>query len=172
MQFDWFLSVLEQKWLENHEIYYIGAAELPLRFPRCAPLLGWRYLYLRLTFFSEVKSPGMTLFLLSLAALKSAIYSKLGVKFPLEVMTEPKIQGNLLRGFGNKINRRYGISIWSVKSSGFKKAVNWQCQTPARSCQHLNFCFPCKRGLYWLRSQYWEASADSLNFFLIFLSCS
>ena len=26
-------------------IYYIGAAELPLRFPRCAPLLGWRYLY-------------------------------------------------------------------------------------------------------------------------------
>ena len=29
MQFDWFLSVLEQKWLENHEIYYIGAAELP-----------------------------------------------------------------------------------------------------------------------------------------------
>ena len=23
MQFDWFLSVLEQKWLENHEIYYI-----------------------------------------------------------------------------------------------------------------------------------------------------
>ena len=34
MQFDWFLSVLEQKWLENREIYYIGAAELPLRFPR------------------------------------------------------------------------------------------------------------------------------------------
>ena len=29
MQFDWFLSVLEQKPLENHEIYYIGAAELP-----------------------------------------------------------------------------------------------------------------------------------------------
>ena len=27
MQFDWFLSVLEQKRLENHEIYYIGAAE-------------------------------------------------------------------------------------------------------------------------------------------------
>ena len=25
--------------------------------------------------------------------------------------------------------------------------MNWQCQTPARSCQHLNFCFPCKRGL-------------------------
>ena len=24
MQFDWFLSVLEQKRLENHEIYYIG----------------------------------------------------------------------------------------------------------------------------------------------------
>ena len=45
MQFDWFLSVLEQKWLENHEIYYIGAAELPLRFTNCAPLLGWRYLY-------------------------------------------------------------------------------------------------------------------------------
>ena len=29
MQFDWFLSVLEQKQLENHEIYYIiGAAEI------------------------------------------------------------------------------------------------------------------------------------------------
>ena len=27
MQFDWFLSVLEQKLLENHEIYYIRAAE-------------------------------------------------------------------------------------------------------------------------------------------------
>ena len=28
MQFDWFLSVLEQKRLENHhEIYYIGDAE-------------------------------------------------------------------------------------------------------------------------------------------------
>ena len=27
MQFDWFLSVLEQKQLENHEIYYIEAAE-------------------------------------------------------------------------------------------------------------------------------------------------
>ena len=27
MQFDWFLSVLEQKLLENHEIYYIEAAE-------------------------------------------------------------------------------------------------------------------------------------------------
>ena len=39
MQFDGFLSVLEQKLLVNHEIYYIGAAELPLRFPRCAPLL-------------------------------------------------------------------------------------------------------------------------------------
>ena len=36
---------LERKWLENHEIYYIGAAELPLRCPRCTPLLGWRYLY-------------------------------------------------------------------------------------------------------------------------------
>ena len=44
MQFDWFLSVLEQKRLENHDIYYIGATELPFRFPRCAPLLGWRYL--------------------------------------------------------------------------------------------------------------------------------
>ena len=32
------LSVLEQKWLENHEIYFIGAAELPLRFTHCAPL--------------------------------------------------------------------------------------------------------------------------------------
>ena len=32
MQFDWFLSVLEQKRLENHDIYYIAAAELPLRF--------------------------------------------------------------------------------------------------------------------------------------------
>ena len=30
-------SVLEQKWLENHDIYYIGATELPFRFPRCAP---------------------------------------------------------------------------------------------------------------------------------------
>ena len=27
MQFDWFLSVLEQKRPENHDIYYIGAAE-------------------------------------------------------------------------------------------------------------------------------------------------
>ena len=27
MQFDWFLSVLEQKLLENHEIYTLGAAE-------------------------------------------------------------------------------------------------------------------------------------------------
>ena len=27
MQFDYFLSVQEQKWLENHEIYYIEAAE-------------------------------------------------------------------------------------------------------------------------------------------------
>jgi hypothetical protein len=27
MQFDSFLSVLEKKRLENHEIYYIGAAE-------------------------------------------------------------------------------------------------------------------------------------------------
>ena len=39
--------MLEQKWLENNDIYYIGAAELPFRFPRCAPLLGWRYLYVR-----------------------------------------------------------------------------------------------------------------------------
>ena len=38
MQFDWFLSALEQKWLENHEIYYIGAAELPLEFTYGAPL--------------------------------------------------------------------------------------------------------------------------------------
>jgi hypothetical protein len=29
MQFDWILSVLKQKRLENHEIYTIGAAELP-----------------------------------------------------------------------------------------------------------------------------------------------
>ena len=29
-----------------------------------------------------------------------------------------------------------------LKSWGFKKAVNWQCQTPAKSCQHLSFCFP------------------------------
>ena len=28
MQFDWFVSVLEQKWLENHEIYYIVALEI------------------------------------------------------------------------------------------------------------------------------------------------
>ena len=28
MQFDWFLSVLEQKWQENHEIYYIGAPQI------------------------------------------------------------------------------------------------------------------------------------------------
>ena len=27
MQFDWFLSVLEQKRLENHEIYHLEAAE-------------------------------------------------------------------------------------------------------------------------------------------------
>ena len=45
MQFDWFLSVLEQKRLENHKIYSIGVAELPLRFTHCPPLLGWRYLY-------------------------------------------------------------------------------------------------------------------------------
>ena len=36
--FDWFLSVLEQKWLKNHEIYYIGAAELPLEFTYGVPL--------------------------------------------------------------------------------------------------------------------------------------
>ena len=47
MQFDWFLSVLEQKRLENHEIYYIGTAEEHLRFTHCAPLLGWRYFYLK-----------------------------------------------------------------------------------------------------------------------------
>ena len=39
MQFNLFLSVQEQKWLENHEVYYIGAAELPLRFTHCTPLL-------------------------------------------------------------------------------------------------------------------------------------
>ena len=38
MQFDWFLSVLEQKWLENHDFYYIGDAELPLEFTNGAPL--------------------------------------------------------------------------------------------------------------------------------------
>ena len=27
MPFDWFLSVLEQTWLENHEIFYIGPTE-------------------------------------------------------------------------------------------------------------------------------------------------
>ena len=32
MQFKWFLSVLEQKRLENHEIYYIEAAEWPFFF--------------------------------------------------------------------------------------------------------------------------------------------
>ena len=30
--------MLEQKWLENHEIYYIGAAELPLEFTNGVPL--------------------------------------------------------------------------------------------------------------------------------------
>ena len=44
MQFDGFLSVLEQKGLENHEIYYIEAAEQALGFQHCAPLLGWKYL--------------------------------------------------------------------------------------------------------------------------------
>jgi hypothetical protein len=44
MQFDSFLSVLEAKRLENHEIYYIEAAELPLRFTHGAPLLGWKEL--------------------------------------------------------------------------------------------------------------------------------
>jgi hypothetical protein len=44
MQFNGFLSVLGQKWLENHEIYYIEAAEYALGFQHCAPLLGWRYL--------------------------------------------------------------------------------------------------------------------------------
>ena len=33
--------------IENHYIYYIEAAELPFRWQRCAPLLGWRYLYTR-----------------------------------------------------------------------------------------------------------------------------
>ena len=51
-----------------------------------------------------------------------------------------------------------------VKSKGFKKVMNVQCHNPARICQDLNFCFPCKRELYLLRSQYWETSADSLNF--------
>ena len=36
--------MLEQKRLENHDIYYIGATELPFRFPRCAPLLGQDFL--------------------------------------------------------------------------------------------------------------------------------
>ena len=62
-----------------------------------------------------------------------------------------------------------------TKSKGFIKAVNGQCHFPARSYQHLNFCFPSKK-LYWLRSQYWETSAGSLNFsqlfFSIFLSSS
>ena len=38
MQFDWFLSVLEQIGLENLDIYSIGAAELPLKFSNCTPL--------------------------------------------------------------------------------------------------------------------------------------
>jgi hypothetical protein len=44
MQFDGLLRVLEQKQLENHDIYYIGAAEQHFRFTHAAPLLGWRYL--------------------------------------------------------------------------------------------------------------------------------
>ena len=32
MQFDWFLSVLEQKREENYKIYYIEAADKHLRF--------------------------------------------------------------------------------------------------------------------------------------------
>ena len=30
------------------KIYYLGAAELPFFSARCAPLLGWRYLYIYL----------------------------------------------------------------------------------------------------------------------------
>ena len=53
-KFRWFLTLSSKNyaiWLiferaraKMARIYYIGAAELPLRFPRCAPLLGWRYL--------------------------------------------------------------------------------------------------------------------------------
>ena len=54
-KFRWFLTLSSKNyaiWLifecaraKMARIYYIGAAELPLRFPRCAPLLRWRYLY-------------------------------------------------------------------------------------------------------------------------------
>ena len=43
------------------------------------------------------------------------------------------------------INSKHAPTITKVKVIDFKKAVNWQCQTPARSCQHFNFCFPCKK---------------------------
>ena len=49
------------------------------------------------------------------------------------------------------------------------------CQAPGRSCQHLNFCFPCKtEHFYWLGTKElcWEASVVSFNFFFIFLSSS
>ena len=39
--------MLEQKRLENPEIYY--SAEKHLRFPHGAPLPGWRYLYRNIT---------------------------------------------------------------------------------------------------------------------------
>ena len=39
--------MLEQSWLDNHEINYIEAAEKPLRFPHYTPLLIWRYLHPR-----------------------------------------------------------------------------------------------------------------------------
>ena len=42
MQFDQFLSVLEQKGLEKHEIYCIEPAEYHFTFTYGAPLLGWR----------------------------------------------------------------------------------------------------------------------------------
>ena len=49
------------------------------------------------------------------------------------------------------------------------------CQALGKSCQHLNFYFPCKtEHFYWLRTKElcWEASAVSFNFFFIFLSSS
>ena len=56
---------------------------------------------------------------------------------------------------------------------GFKRTLVDSCEAPARSCQHLNFCFPGKtEHFYWLRTKElcWEASAVSFNFFYIFLS--
>ena len=58
-----------------------------------------------------------------------------------------------------------------VKSYGFKKAMVDSCRDAARSFQHLNFCFPGKTELSLIFID-WEASADSLNFFIIFLSSS